>query len=191
MRSTAYSLAAAALAAVLATTPRPATADSVPALPDEVSPQSDTYHQVYHFDIVIDAPPAKVWQHLLNRGAWTEFAWEPVAGRRGQAGEVVRLYEDQEFYMQTIEAIPARLHVMAALPSLYRDEYATGLTVLMLHPGETGTVLSMVLHQRYVWQGRGANLTRELRQSASFEAATRAAWQERYLPALKRLAESP
>ena len=100
----------------------------------------------------------------------------------------------QDFYLQTVKVIPEKLLMQVNLPSLYRDEYSTGVGIFTLHslcPTARcdSTRVSVIMDRRYVWQGDGSNGTRAVRASADFNEATRAAWEDNYLPRLKSLAE--
>lgn len=164
-------------------------------IPDEMSAASGTYHAPFYFETLINRPPDVVWPHLTDLASWIEFDFLPVSGRPGHEGEIVQLYAGQDFYTQTVKVIPDKLLMSVNLPSVYRGEYSTGIGIFLLAPlcadsSCPGTRVSVIMNRRYVWQGDGENGTRQVRESADFQAATRAAWEGRYLPALKKLAET-
>lgn len=164
-------------------------------IPDEVSAGSNAYHTSFYYEILIDRPAALIWPHLIQQSTWIESDFEPVSGVPGQVGNIQRLYAGQQFYMQTLKVIPEKLLLQVNLPSLYRDEYSTGVGIFTLHPvcpnaRCNSTRLSVIMDRRYVWQGEGHNGTRDVRGSVDFNEATRVAWEDNYLPRLKSLAEA-
>ena len=154
-------------------------------------PKTDSYHFVTHYRINIDAPPATVWQHLIDLKSWMyEFELSQLHGASGQPGQVLRLYENQDFEVLVTAAIDERMLAIANLPLTFRQEYGTGNGVMTLHNTETGTELSLTMTRRYTWKGEGENPLLLQRQSTAFQQRTRDMWQGRFLTRLKELAEA-
>lgn len=160
-----------------------------------VEPGGSSYHFVSHYTVEIDAPVEEVWEHLIDLGSWMyEFEMSHVSGPSGQAGEVLRLYEGQDFLVQVIKVVPGEFLVIANLPSTFRGERSTGIGVTGLHWNGSATTVSLTMSRRYEQEdpgGPGFAEQRAVRESPEFEAATRAMWQDRFLARLRSLAESP
>ncbi len=152
-------------------------------------PNENSYNFVSSYSVLIDAPAEVVWPHLRNLGAWMyEFEMSNVSGEPGQLGEVMRLYEGQDFLVQIIEAIPQKLLVMANLPSGFKGEKSTGIGVTTLTQIESATRVTLTMSRRYTWTGEGENTQKLTRQSQSFREDTKARW-VRFLKRLKLIAE--
>jgi uncharacterized protein YndB with AHSA1/START domain len=157
-------------------------------------PGSDSYHFVSHYSVEIDAPVEEVWKHLVDLGSWMyEFEMAHVSGSPGRAGQVLRLYEGQEFLVQVIDVVPEELLVIANLPSNFRGERSTGTGVMTLHWNGSATTVSLTMSRRYEAEepdSPGFDEQRAVRESVEFRSATRAMWQDRFLARLRSLAES-
>ncbi len=153
-------------------------------------PSTDSYHVVFHHQIKIQKPAAIVWPHLIRQNSWIDFDLIHVSGPRLQEGEVFRLYEGQEFYVQTIKLIPNELYVGVNLPSTFEGEDSTGIAVFSLTESDGKTVVTVTMSRQYFWVGDGPNPMRKIRESEQFRESTRALWEEKFLPRLRELAES-
>lgn len=154
-------------------------------------PDGASYHYTSHYSASIAAPADEVWRHLANLGAWMyEFEMAPVEGTAGEEGEVFRLYEGQDFHVQVVKKIPAKLMVIANLPSTFRGEFSTGTGVITLHESGGETTVDLTMIRRYTWQGEGDNPLRSERASIGFSENTRAMWEDRFLGRLRSLAEA-
>lgn len=153
-----------------------------------LEPENESYNFVSHYRIEIAAPKSKVWEHLVDLGSWMyEFEISTVSGPKAEVGEILRLYPDQEFYIQITKAVPERVLVISNLPSTFNKEESTGVSVMTLNAYEGGTILDLTMSRRYVWTGDGQNAYRSRRQSEEFNANTDAMW-ERFLKRLSDLA---
>lgn len=166
----------------------PSTLLAATSLIDE--PEGDSYHLVSHYQITIDAPVDEVWPWASNLRSWMyEFELAPVSGERGKAGEVLRLYEGEEFQIQLLEVVPERMLMIANLPSESQGEVATGIAILNLHGRGSSTEVNLVMSRRYTWTGDGANPHQAVRQTEDFVRSTDTMWRDRFLARLRCLAE--
>lgn len=150
---------------------------------------TDSYHYISSHSISIDATPTAVWPHLERLDSWMfEFELSNVAGELRQPGEVLRLYPEQEFYVQILESVAPKLLVMANLPSVFGDESSTGIGVMSLHANGSRTDVTLTMSRRYTWLGKGENPQLATRSSSTFQDSTAALW-ARFLERLKTLAE--
>jgi len=155
------------------------------------SAEDDVYLVTFHYEISIAKPARAIWPHLLDPGSWMyEFELAHVSGPVGQEGEVRRLYEEQDFFVQTTKLIENRLYVSVNLPSTFRDEFSTGIAIITLTEVNESTIVALTMSRRYTWLGEGPNPTREIRESEAFQESTRATWEEKFLPRLRQLAEA-
>ncbi len=155
-----------------------------------VEPDSDSYHFVSHYRVSIDAPPDTVWEHLIDLGSWMyEFELQHVSGDPRKAGEVLRLYAEQNFFVQITKAIPSELLVIANLPSTFKGEFSTGIGVMTLHEIGAKTVVDLTMSRRYSWREEGENPMKRIRESSAFNQNTDAMWQDRFLERLRALSE--
>ncbi|MEJ2089272.1 MAG: hypothetical protein P8Y69_12545, partial [Gammaproteobacteria bacterium] len=126
------------------------------------------------------------WPHLLDLRSWMyEFDLASVSGEAGRPGEVLRLYEGQDFEIQRLQTIPNGLLVIANLPSEYGGETSTGTGVITLHDDGVSTTVDLVMSRRYTWTGEGENPQKATRQSESFLHDTQAMWRDRFLERLR------
>ena len=117
-----------------------------------------------------------------------EFELVSLAGEPGVPGQVLKLYEGQDFAIQLTAAEPYRLLAVANLPMTFQGEFGTGVGIFTLHRVEGGTEVSLTGSRRYTWHGEGPNPLKERRSSADFQAQTKAMWEDRFLARLKALA---
>ena len=151
-------------------------------------PGDGAYNIVSHYQVSIDAPEEVVWAQLLDLKSWMyEFELTTVAGHRGQAGEVLRLYEEQDFLIQLVMLIPNELLVMVNLPSTFQGEYSTGSGVISLYRLAGKTMVELTMSRRYTWMGEGINDQRSIRESEASIQNTDEMWQDRFLDMLRCL----
>jgi hypothetical protein len=157
---------------------------------DRAPDDDSAYDSVLHYRSQIDAPPARVWPQVMNFGDWM-FDYDMIheSGPRAGVGEVLRLYEGQDFFVETIELIPGRLYVGRNHPAVFEGERGTGLVVLILADIGGRTLVDLNLVRRYEFLGEGENPMRAVRQSEAFLERNRETWEERFLPRLKSLSE--
>ncbi len=141
-------------------------------------PDANNYSFVSHYKITINASPEVVWPQLIALEKWMyEFELSRVAGEPGQPGEVRRLYEGQDFYMQVTKAVPNEVLVVSNLPSVFKGEASTGIGVMTLTTvGPDVTVVNLTMSRRYQWQGEGENPFAAQRNSQAFNENTDAMW---------------
>ena len=153
-------------------------------------PADDTYNFVSHYRVNIAAPVELVWPVLMDLKSWMyEFELLTVAGEQGSEGQVLRLYAGQDFMIQLTKVIPNELLSFVNLPLTFREELATGVSVITLQETTHGSSVSVTMSRRYTWQGEGENPLRTTRETAEFHKRTDAMWQDRFLTRLKALAE--
>ncbi|MDJ0910109.1 MAG: hypothetical protein QNI99_13010 [Woeseiaceae bacterium] len=155
-------------------------------------PGGEAYYFSSHYTVEIDAPVSAVWDQLIDLGSWMyEFEMSLESGAPGEEGEVRRLYAEQDFFIQTIKAIPNELLVFANLPATFNGEESTGVTVISLSEADGVTTVSLTMSRRFSWAGTEPNPMRAMRESPDFQERTRAMWEDRFLGRLRSLIESP
>lgn len=153
-------------------------------------PAKESYNYVSTYRVGIDAPAAEVWPYLIDLGSWMyDFDMAPEQGEPGTVGQVLRLYPDQDFFVQVVGMAPNQNLVVANLPATFRDEFSTGIAVMDLVEADGRTTLSLTMSRRYTWQGEGENPLREMRSSDEFKKGSEVTW-TRFLDRLKSLAEA-
>ena len=153
-------------------------------------PTNDTYNFVTHYRVHINSPPESVWPFLIDFKSWMyEFELSTISGETGSAGQILRLYPDQDFKIQVTQVIPNEMIAVVNLPITFRDEFGTGVGVFTLHETDAGSEVALTMSRRYTWKGEGENPLRATRESAQFHEQTRSMWQRRFLARLKELAE--
>ena len=165
-----------------------------PTVQAEVEPDGlddNSYYFVSTHEVEVNSRASVIWPHLINLGSWMyEFELSHVSGPVGQAGEVLRLYPGQAFYIQILKAEVGTLLIMANLPSTFRGELSTGIGVMRLIETEEGTRVSLTMTRRYTSLEVGENSQKSSRESEAFQERTRAMWEDRFLNRLKTLSES-
>jgi len=155
-----------------------------------VEPSGQAYNFVMHYRIVIEAPARDVWAVLIDFDSWMyEFELSAVSGTPGTPGQVLRLYEGQDFLIQVTSVEQSRMLSIVNLPLALNGEFSTGAGVFTLHEAGEVTEVSLTMSRRYAPSGEGFSELRETRQSREFQASTRAMWQDRFLVRLKAIAE--
>ncbi len=154
-------------------------------------PDDNSYNYVSHYSIEINAPVEVVWSNLVNFGSWMyEFEMETISGQGELEGQVLRLYEGQDFFMQVTKAIDNELLVIVNLPSSMEGELSTGIAVTSMREINGNTTVNLTMSRRYTWSGRGENHLKSRRQSKTFNDNTRALW-NRFLGRLAELSIPP
>jgi len=149
-----------------------------------------SYHFVATYEILIDRPPEDVWPVLIDQASWTDFAMIHESGPRNAEGEVLRLYPEQEFFIEIIELIPERMFVVANLPSAIDGEESVGIAMMTLADVDGKTLVTNFMARHYNWTGDGPNPLRARRASAEFREFNRAGWEDQLLPRLRDLVEA-
>lgn len=153
-------------------------------------PDSNVYSFVSHYRIQIDAPVQSVWHHAKDYGSWMNaFDMAHESGNPGEAGEVIRLYAGQDFFMQATAVVPEQLMVLSNLPMTMQGEHSTGIAVITLNKTGGGTSIDLTMSRRYSWDQEGENPMKAMRQSAQFQENTENMWQG-FLANLKALSEA-
>jgi hypothetical protein len=150
---------------------------------------ADLYHFVDTNEVLINASPEEVWPHLVNLGSWMyEFSMIHESGPRHAEGEILRLYEGQDFFLQLTKLVPGKLMLGVSLPSLEQGEELTGIGMFSLTEVNGKTLVSSFLARQSAWTLDTRNTLRETRQSAEFQQNTSDRW-NRFLTRLRELAE--
>lgn len=78
---------------------------------------------VWQGETLLKATPAEAWPHILNYTSWQSYPiCEPISGRRGEEGEVVRLRKDETgfafppYYARTVRLEPGRRVIWKTFP---------------------------------------------------------------------------
>ena len=154
-------------------------------------PDGNAYNFVTHYRVQISARAERVWPILIDLKSWMyEFELATVAGRAGNVGHTLRLYEDQEFLIQVTGVVPNELLAIVNLPTVFEGERVTGVGLFTLHERDGQTEVALTMSRRYVWVGDGDNPLRHQRASSAFGEQTRSMWQARFLGRLKDLVEA-
>lgn len=154
-----------------------------------LEPGTNSYQYVSSYNIKIDATTEEVWGELVNLGSWMyEFEMSNHSGNPGQVGEVLRLYPNQEFFVQITGKVKKRMLTIANLPATFNGEHSTGVGVITLNQLGSETVVDITLSRRFTWQGEGENPMKNKRESSEFQRVTGATW-TRFLQRLQELAE--
>lgn len=151
-------------------------------------PDGKSYNFVSHYSIEIKAPAETVWKQLTDLGSWmVDFEMKPISGFNELEGQVLRLYEGQDFYVQITKAIPGELLVIANLPASMEGERLTsGISVMTLTERDGRTTVDLIMSRRYTSSQPGENHLKSRRQSKAFLETTRATW-NRFLGKLLEL----
>ncbi len=155
---------------------------------DEIDVNS--YNFVSTNSVNISAKKGTVWKHLVNLKSWMyDFELSYYSGPRGEVGEVLRLYPEQDFFVQVTSKVPGDTLVFANLPSTFNGEYSTGVAVISLSSYQGKTSVNLVMSRRYTWIGEGENTMKAKRLTQKFIDQTNATW-SRFLERLRSLSES-
>jgi hypothetical protein len=150
---------------------------------------ADAYYFVDTYEVMIDAASDEVWPHLVDVASWMyEFSMIHESGPRNAEGEVLRLYEGQDYLVQLAKLIPGKLMVAVNLPSLAEGEQLVGISMFTLTEVDGKTLVSNFMTRHSVWVLDTPNTLREVRESAEFQQSTRDRW-NRFLTRLRELAE--
>ena len=158
---------------------------------DFISQESaaNTYNYVSNYEIAINSPPGLVWKNLENLKSWMHaFELSHHSGKKGDVGEILRLYPNQQFYIQVTGKVENKLLTIANLPSSFNGEESTGVGVISLMPRGSETLVQLVMSRRYEWIGQGENTMKVKRESKEFQGSTRQMWGN-FLNRLKELSE--
>ena len=146
----------------------------------------EAYFFVDHYETVIERAPEDVWGHVLNLPAWTGMIHE--SGTEQAVGEVLRLYEGEDFFLKISELIPNRLLVCTLQPFEIDGEESLGLAMFVLTDLGSETLVSTFWSRHFGWLQDGPNPLRERRESQEYLDLNRNN-QNAVLERLKRLAE--
>lgn len=154
-------------------------------------PDPATYNFVTHHREIIHATPEVIWPVLIDLKAWMyDFDLTTESGNPGEPGQILNLYQGQDFKLQLIAAEPGRLLAFANLPITFQGEFGTGVGIFTLHKQGARTEISLTGVRRYTWQdATSTNDLRKRRESPGFQQQTDATWQ-RFLKRLKALSEA-
>jgi hypothetical protein len=112
-----------------------------------------------------------------------------VSGPRHGEGEVFRLYNGENFFMQVTKIIPDKLLVGVNLPTAQQGESAlAGIVMVTLTGQGAKTVVSMFMSRQYSWFGKAPDPLRKVRGSERFAESRRAGF-EKSLQRLKTACE--
>ncbi|VUD64903.1 hypothetical protein TDB9533_03429 [Thalassocella blandensis] len=153
-------------------------------------PNTKSYNLVSHYEQLISAKPEIVWPHVMNLKTWmVDFEMSHVSGEIDQVNEVLRLYPEQEFYVQRTAVIPNRLLSIANLPVKYNNEVLTGIGIITLQKLGNKTLVSVTMSRRFTWLGDGDNPMKSKRLSEVNQQRRANTWKS-FLLKLQSLAEA-
>lgn len=158
---------------------------------DFISQESavNTYNFVSSYEIAINSPPGEVWKNLENLKSWMyAFELSHHSGNKGEVGEVLRLYPNQQFYIQVTGKVENKLLTIVNLPSSFNGEESTGVGVISLVPSGSETLVQLTMSRRYEWVGEGENTMKAKRESKEFQDSTAQMWGN-FLNKLKEISE--
>ena len=148
-----------------------------------------SYNYVSNYEISIKSPPALVWKNLENLKSWMyTFELSHHSGAKGEVGEVLRLYPNQEFYIQITGKVENKLLTIVNLPSEFNGEKSTGVGVISLVAAGSETLVQLTMSRRYTWIGEGENTMKRKRESEEFQRSTAKMW-DNFLSKLKEISE--
>lgn len=150
----------------------------------------NSYYYSDHHEIVIERHAEDIWPHLRDLASWMyDFAMEHHSGPVSQDGEVLRLYEGQDYFFEVTKTIQNELLIGTNLPMTTPEgESSSGIAYITLTEVEGKTVVSVYMNRKYSWLGDGDNPSRTLRESSEFSESRNATF-GRFLARLKELAE--
>jgi hypothetical protein len=149
----------------------------------------NTYNYISSYEIAISSPPDVVWKNLENLKSWMYgFELSHQSGSKGEVGEVLRLYPNQQFYIQVTGKVENKLLTIANLPSTFNGENSTGVGVISLVPSGSETLVQLTMSRRYEWVGEGENAMKAKRESKEFQGSTAQMWGN-FLNKLKEISE--
>ncbi|MEJ2133557.1 MAG: hypothetical protein P8Y95_18495 [Gammaproteobacteria bacterium] len=132
---------------------------------------------------------ADVWPHVVDVGEWMHgFDMQHESGPMKSEGEVLRLYEGQDFFFQIVKVIPERMMVAVNLPSSMQGERSVGVSMITLAAVDDKTLVSNFMSRQYDWSEQAPNPVKARRQSEEFREFNRTTWRG-FLTRLKQLAE--
>jgi len=152
-------------------------------------PDENAYNFVSSYEVVINSTPDVVWKNLENLDSWMyKFELSHHSGSKGKVGEVLRLYPNQEFYIQVTGKVKNKLLTIANLPSTFNGEASNGVGVLNVVSDGSKTIVQLIMSRRYEWSGADKNPMRAKRESKEFQNSTAEMWSG-FLNKLKELSE--
>lgn len=147
---------------------------------------AEAYFFVDHYETVIEKTPEEVWSQLVNLPSWTGMTHE--AGPERAVGEVLRLYEGEDFFLEVSQQIPSRLLMGTLQPFVIEGEESLGLLMLVLTDLGSETLVSMFWSRHFAWFQDGPNPLRERRESREYLDLNKNS-QNAILARLKQIAE--
>lgn len=158
---------------------------------DFISQESEpnTYNYVSNYQVKINSSSDIVWRNLVNLKSWMyAFELSHYSGNKGEVGEILRLYPNQEFYIQVTGKVENKLLTIVNLPSTFKGEKSTGVGVISLETSGTDTLVRLTMSRRYQWLGEGENTMKTKRESKAFQESTAKMWGN-FLNKLKEISE--
>ena len=150
---------------------------------------ASAYHFVDTYEVLIDSPPDVVWPHLLDFKSWMQgVAMIHESGPVGAEGEVLRLYEGEEFFVEITKIVPGEMVLIANLPSTMEGEDMVGVSMLTLTEVGGKSLVSNFMSRHMNWPEATPNPLRARRESAEYRAFNHE-MQAQALGRLRELAE--
>ncbi|MBT5031134.1 MAG: hypothetical protein HOM55_02435 [Proteobacteria bacterium] len=156
---------------------------------------SNSYYYTDHHEIVIDRSAEEVWKHVINLGSWMyDLAMVHESGPTNgegevREGEVLRLYEGQDYFFEVSKMVYGRLLVGINLPvTTPEGEITEGLAMITLTESNGKTEVSVFMNRKYSWPHESPNPARDTRESEEFASSRRDTFR-RFLVRLRDLSE--
>jgi hypothetical protein len=112
------------------------------------------------------------------------------SGPVGAEGEVLRLYEGQDFFVEIAKIVPGRMIVLVNLPSTFQGEEMVGVGMLTLTEIDGTSLVSAFMSRQVSGPAGAVDPLRARRESAEYRELNRQMWQERFFGRLRELAEA-
>ncbi len=152
-------------------------------------PDEKSYNFVSTHSILIKAKPLEIWPQLVNFRDWmVDFDLSIYKGVEGQVGQVLRLYDGQDFFVQITSIIPYEQITLVNLPANVFSELSFGNTTIVLFEHDKHTEVRLIMSRRYTYLGTGENVALTKRKSVDFQENATRTWEE-YLGVLKSSVE--
>ncbi len=110
------------------------------------------------------------------------------SGNKGEVGKVLKLYPNQQFYIQITVKVDNKLLTIVNLPSSFNREEFTGVGIIILVASGSGALVQLAMSRRYEWVGVGENTMKVKGESKEFQGSTAQIWGN-FLNKLKEVSE--
>ncbi len=127
---------------------------------------AQSYFFLDHYEIIVEKTPDDVWPHVLDLPAWTGLIHE--TGPEQAVGEVLRLYEGEDFFLEISNLIPDRLLVGTLQPFEIDGERSLGQVMVVLTDLGDRTLVTTFWSRHFAWPGQSPHPLRARRESSDY-----------------------